>query len=220
MTHSSTEDRTVTVSWGANEPLASAECSVDGAAPKPCGKTSQKFTLAEGEHNVRVRGTDSSRNKATAFSPAVNFRIIDTKLVSGPADFSTVKAPQFVFSTLTGVRFDCSIDGAAFADCGQKGGDNRGSFKVPTNLKDGRHTFRVLARDLGEFDHVPVVRSWVVDTVAPKATLDPTSGPGEGALQAVNKETSSSRRARPARSSAVWTARPSRPAVRASCSSA
>ena len=36
---------------------------------------------------------------------------------------------------------------------------------------------------------MPVVRSWTVDTVAPTAALDPTSGPGEGALQAVNKET-------------------------------
>ena len=36
---------------------------------------------------------------------------------------------------------------------------------------------------------MPVVRTWTVDTVAPTATLDPTSGPGEGALQAVNKET-------------------------------
>ena len=33
------------------------------------------------------------------------------------------------------------------------------------------------------------MRTWTVDTVAPTATLDPTSGPGEGALQAVNKET-------------------------------
>ena len=56
------------------------------------------------------------------------------------------------------------------------------------NLADGTHTFRVRARDGGEFDRVPAVFTWVVDTVAPTVAFG-ASGPGEGALQAVNRET-------------------------------
>ena len=100
---------------------------------------------------------------------------------------SNDKNPTFVFSSLTGLTFDCSIDNVVLAACGAKGGDNRGSATAP-NLADGTHTFRVRARDGGEFDRVPAVFTWVVDTVAPTATLG-ASGPGEGALQAVNRET-------------------------------
>ena len=134
-----------------------------------------------------MRGTDLSGN-AGAVSPTVTFRILDTSLVSGPADFSNVKSPSFTFSTLTGLTFECSIDNVLLADCGAKGADNRGS-KAFTNLADGVHTFRVGAKDGSNFDRVPAVRTWTIDTVVPVATLDGSAGPGEGALQAVNKET-------------------------------
>ncbi len=187
---STSVDRTVTVTWTANEPASGFTCSVDGAAFAACqSASSQTLTLPEGSHNLRVRGTDLSGNvTAVADAPTTTFRIIDTALVSGPADFSNVKSPTFTFATLTGLTFDCSVDNVTLVDCGAKGVDNRGT-KALTNLADGAHTFRVRARDGGDFDRVQVVRTWTVDTVAPDSALDPTSGPGEGALQAVNKET-------------------------------
>ena len=49
--------------------------------------------------------------------------------------------------------------------------------------------FRVRAKDGADYDHVPAARTWTVDRTPPVATLDPFSGPGQGALQAVDAET-------------------------------
>jgi hypothetical protein len=187
--YSTTVDRTVTLTWAANEAVVGGFlCSVDGATATACGNGSQSFTLPEGEHSIRVRAAKDQSGNDGPFTTAPTFRIPDTALVSGPADFSSVTSPEFVFSSASGLTFDCSLDGAPFANCAAAVND-RGSTSF-SGLADGSHTFRVRSRDgVAEFDRVPVVRTWTVDTVAPTTTLDPTSGPGEGALQAVNKET-------------------------------
>jgi len=182
---STTVNNTVDLSWTTNETLTSAECRIDGAARTCTGLTTHTATLAEGLHTFRVRGTDINGNVG-ALSAETSFRIIDTSFVSTPAAASNDKNPTFVFSSVTGVTFDCRLDAAAFADCGAKVGAN-GRLAL-TNLADGTHTFRVRARDLSEFDRVPATFTWTVDTVAPIAALG-ASGPGEGALQAVSKET-------------------------------
>jgi hypothetical protein len=186
--YSTSVDRTVTLSWSANEPLASAQCVVDGKAAVPCSNAnSHTMTLPEGEHTLRVRGTDRSGNGGGALSSQASFRIIDTGLISGPPAFSRIRTPSFVFTSASGLRFDCSLDNAPFAECATKV-DGRGSVTLPSQ-PDGKHTFRVRARDGSEFDRVPVSMTWTVDTIAPTATLDRSSGPGEGALQVINAET-------------------------------
>ncbi|HWK28034.1 MAG TPA: putative metal-binding motif-containing protein [Solirubrobacter sp.] len=189
VTYSTSTDRTVALAWSSNEPVKAAACSVDGGAFTPCASTTQQtLTLPEGTHTFRVRTTDISNN-AGPISPTTTFRILDTAIVSGPGDFSNVKAPTFVFSSLTGLTFECALDTAAFTACGAKDtGNNRGSTAL-SGLADGVHTFRVRAKDGPELDRVPATRTWTVDTVAPTVALAPTSGPGEGALQAVNRET-------------------------------
>ncbi|HEY6891179.1 MAG TPA: hypothetical protein VI300_25465, partial [Solirubrobacter sp.] len=188
VTYSTSQDRTVTMNWGVNEPVSSFTCSVDSQAFTACPTNGiQTLTLPEGTHTFRARGTDLSGNLGP-ISATTTFRILDTSLVSGPTDFSSVKSPTFVYASLTGLTFECSLDGAAFAACGTKGGDNRAS-KTLSNLAEGSHTFQVRARDNTDFDRVAVKRTWTVDTVAPIAKLDSNSGPGAGALQAVNTET-------------------------------
>ncbi|MDA0172040.1 hypothetical protein OJ998_23260 [Solirubrobacter taibaiensis] len=183
---STTTDRTVTVTWTPNETLTGVECMVDGVAGTCTGTTSHTVTLPEGEHSFSVRGTDINGNLGPP-AAAASFRILDTALVSTPAANSNVTNPAFVFSTQTGVGFDCALDGMAFGPCGAKGGDNRGGAQL-SGLVDGTHTLRVRARDGSEFDRVPAVYTWTVDTVAPAVALG-ASGPGEGALQAINRET-------------------------------
>ncbi|MFC6043624.1 hypothetical protein [Nocardioides hankookensis] len=73
-------------------------------------------------------------------------------------------------------------------DCGGLDGAGHGT-KTFTGLADGNHTFRVRAKNGSDVDRSTLVRTWKVDTAAPTVTLDPTSGPGEGALQAVTTET-------------------------------
>ncbi|MBE2317472.1 putative metal-binding motif-containing protein [Solirubrobacter sp. CPCC 204708] len=187
-TYSTTDDRTVTMTWTADEPAAGFTCSVDQAPFSACGNGTQTVTVGEGNHTFRVRGTDLSGNEGD-ISAERTFRIIDTALLEQPAAFSSVKQPSFTFSSLTGVDFDCSLDAQPFTACGKKGPDGRVKLTLAQPLADGKHTLRVRARDSGEFDRVPATYSWTVDTVAPTVALYPTSGPGEGALQAVNRET-------------------------------
>ena len=74
------------------------------------------------------------------------------------------------------------------AACGSKDPSNNRASKQFSNLAEGKHTFRVRARDGGDIDATTLVRTWTVDTVAPTATLSTATGPGEGALQAVDRE--------------------------------
>jgi hypothetical protein len=181
------KDGTATVGWATNEVLKGAQCQVDGGAFVACsGTTSHTVTAAEGTHTVGVKATDISNNVGGVIT--TNFRIVETALVSGPAKSSNVKSPTFVFSSLAGTAFDCSLDNVALADCGAKGGDNRGT-RTFSNLADGVHTFRVRAKDGPVNDPSTLVFTWTVDTLAPTAALDKDTGPGAGALQAVNTET-------------------------------
>ncbi|MDA0172041.1 hypothetical protein OJ998_23265 [Solirubrobacter taibaiensis] len=183
---STTTDRGATFSWGSNEPLSSARCSIDNAPETPCtGATSHTAVVSEGQHTFKVLGLDRSGNPGS-FTGNVDFRILDTTLVSTPASVSNDKNPTFVFSTGLGTEFECAVEAAGFSACGTKVGD-RASLQL-SNLADGKHRFRVRAKDVSAVDAVPADFSWVVDTVAPTATLG-ASGPGEGALQAINRET-------------------------------
>ncbi|MDA0165352.1 putative metal-binding motif-containing protein [Solirubrobacter ginsenosidimutans] len=192
VTYSTTTDRTVTLNWGANEPLSSSVCSLGSAPFTACPNGAQTLTLGEGTYTFRVQGKDLSGNGPGAISPTATFRIVDTTLVSGPANVSNVQSPTFTFSSLSGLFFDCSLDNATIptsGDCGAKNPADNRATKSFTNLPDGVHTFRIRAKDGPEFDRVPIVRTWRVDTVLPVARLDSNSGPGAGALQAVNTET-------------------------------
>jgi hypothetical protein len=187
VTPSTSKDGTVALSWTMNEPLKAAQCQVDTGAFRACAALSSDVaTTTEGTHTFNVKGTDLSGNVGAVAT--TTFRIIETALVSGPADISNVKSPTFVFSSLQGTSFECSLDNVTLADCGAKGGDNRGS-KSFSNLADGVHRFRVRAKDGPVNDPSTLLRVWTVDTLAPVATLDKDSGPGAGALQAVNTET-------------------------------
>ena len=187
VTYSTTTERTATVSWS-SEPLSKAECRLDGAAAAPCsGLTSHTMTLPEGGHTLSVRGTDIAGNVGS-FTADVSVRIIETALVSGPADVSNEKSPTFTFFTANGSTFDCSVDNLVLAACGSKDPSNNRASKQFSNLAEGKHTFRVRARNGGDIDATTLVRTWTVDTVAPTATLSTATGPGEGALQAVNRE--------------------------------
>ena len=172
--YSTSDDRTVTFFFGADESPVSFECSMDSTTSfGPCssGAASARFTLPEGGHVFRVRATDFSGQTGPTFTQ--NARIIDTQLVSGPKDFSSVKRPTFTYSSASGLDFRCSVDSLAISTpCGPKNlANNRASFTPPANLPDGAHTFRVQAFDGPDFDRVPIERSWTVDSTPPDTSL-------------------------------------------------
>jgi hypothetical protein len=177
---SSVTDRGVLFSLDANEPLSIGFCSVDGGAGEPCHVVRQ---FAEGTHTVRVQGRDLSNNTGSLSGTLATFRVVDTKLLSGPANFSSVKRPTFRYSTLAGLDFECRLDAAAaFTNCNPGAGVKNETFRPPTELADGVHTLRIRAIDGPEFDRVPIVRTWTVDTVRPETTLDPLLGPGQDSI--------------------------------------
>lgn len=184
-TFSTTVDRQVAFTWGTNEVLAASTCSIDGATPSPC-TGDVTATLPEGSHTFTVRGTDRSGNQGAPASLTV--RVVDTALLAGPPDVTNQRTPTFTVSSLVGTTFDCAVDSVLLSECATKGSNGQATITLPA-LADGSHTFRVRAEDGADSDRVPVVRTWRIDTTAPTATLDPTRGPNEGALQAATTET-------------------------------
>jgi hypothetical protein len=167
--YSTTTDRGVSFSPSANEVLSAAQCRVDGGAFAPCSSVRQ---VAEGTHTVQAQGTDRSGNLGAISGTLATFRILDTKLLSGPTDFSSVKRPTFKYSTLAGSAFQCRLysqgsPAPAFGACGTKNAAGEATFTPPTDLADGVKVFEVRSVDGPEFDRVPLVRTWRVDTVAP-----------------------------------------------------
>jgi hypothetical protein len=121
-------------------------------------------------------------------APVAFFReIVPVSLASGPPAFTNSKSATVTYSGSvpagTGaLSFQCQLDAAAPAACPTTG-------QTFSNLADGAHTIKVWGSHNGDLSITPAVSSFTIDTVAPAAALDPTSGPGQGALQAINVET-------------------------------
>jgi large repetitive protein len=79
-----------------------------------------------------------------------------TTIKSGPSGKTGSHKATFKFkSNEAGATFQCKLDGKKWASCR--------SPKTYKNLKDGKHTFRVKARDAaGNVDPSPAKRSWRV----------------------------------------------------------
>jgi hypothetical protein len=125
----------------------------------------------------------------STFTPVATFHEdIDTTLPAKPPAFVSSKSATFTYHSFVGNAFQCKLDGAT-VPCGAIQGDHSATSTF-TNLPEGVHTFSVAGVSPNHnVSDTPAVYSWTVDTVAPAATLDPTSGPGQGALQTITSET-------------------------------
>ena len=161
----------------ASESGAAFECRVDDGAWTGCGSPHRLSDLADGPHRFEVRARDEAGNVDA--SPAARAWTVDagppqTEIADGPPPGATVAArdARLVFASEPGARFECRLDGAAFAPCG--------SPVVYTGLGDGGHAFEVRAVDAaGNADPSPAQRAWAIDATAPDTAI--TSGPAEGA---------------------------------------
>jgi large repetitive protein len=84
---------------------------------------------------------------------------------AGPANPTNQTSATFTYTDSQAVtKFQCSLDGAAFADCGT----TRPSSKTYSGLAAGSHTFQVRAFvQQGNLTSSPTSYSWVVDQTAP-----------------------------------------------------
>lgn len=117
------------------------------------------------------------------WTATANFvEIVPVTIDAKPPEITNNARPPIAFSsTVPNTTFRCSVDGAKEVDCVSP-------FSPPT-LADGKHSVLVTGVHNGNRSLTPQLAEFAVDTVAPVVALDPTSGPGAGALQAINTET-------------------------------
>ena len=160
-----------------SEPGSIFECALDAAAFAACASPKDYTGLASGEHTFKVRAIDAIGNVEAPVSHTwtVDANAPQTTLdASGPSGTTTATSASFVFSSNeTGSKFECSLDGAPFAECA--------SPKQYTSLSVGNHEFRVRSIDrAGNIDGSPESRTWTVQaqsscvatTVTAKASAD------------------------------------------------
>jgi len=107
---------------------------------------------------------DADKTVTATFGPLVT--------IAAPADGQVVKSPvTATFSSQTGVSFECAVDPGAFAAC-----TSPASFTFATGgSADGAQVLRVRARDAQGRLGAAAARSFVLDTVGPVITPNPTT---------------------------------------------
>jgi hypothetical protein len=160
----------VTFEFTSNEMNVIFECSIDNGGFTACRSGDTFGPIGDGAHAFAVRARDRAGN--TDASPAIHAWQVDTStpdttLLSGPANASPTSDATFSFISPdagAGATFQCSLDGAQFADCT--------SPAIYSGLGEGTHTFQVRVRDsVGNFDPTPATDSWMVDLTAPDTAI-------------------------------------------------
>jgi hypothetical protein len=153
VSYSDAAERTVKLSASSSEP-GTVRCSFQDA---DC--PAAPISLPEGSYAFTVSGADESGNEATPVTTA--FSVVDTALASGPREVTASRSATFVATSVAGLAFNCTLDGAPVP-----GGCGLGTHTF-TNLADGRHTVRIwaMAAD-GSYDDLSVERSWSVEPAA------------------------------------------------------
>jgi len=173
-----------TFTFSSNEPGSTFECSLDGEAFEACLSPLLLEGLELGPHTFEVRATDLSGNvdqtpASHAWAVVADTGAPDTEILSGPSGLigDTVVVFQFAgtddVTPALDLGFECSLDGAPFADCDSP-------YEI-ADLTPGPHTFAVRAVDDAEIpnaDPTPATAAWtIVNVSAPETTLD--AGPDD-----------------------------------------
>jgi hypothetical protein len=166
-------------SFSADDPAATFECSLDGAAFSSCTSPKTYTGLAEGAHSFQVRATDQAGN--TDPTPAVRNWTVDVTpppapVITSPPDGSTNTTGNItVAGTAEAGAVVEVFDGATSKGTTTASGTGAWS-KSLTGVPDGTHMYTATATDsAGNTSAVSNSRTVIVDTAAPDTTID--SGP-------------------------------------------
>ena len=151
---------------GSNEAAAFA-CRLDEGKFVACGNPETFSNLSNGAHRLEVRSID-----AQGFvdpTPAVAEWTVNVIELSTTIDPAQVPAnptfsrdARFVFGSSQGASsFECSLDGAAYAPCGNE--------QTYSGLRDGQHTFQVRGLDGAGNAGASSRDVWRVQNAAPVA---------------------------------------------------
>ncbi len=170
-----TNDPTPTFAFSASDPLASFECSVDGAPPEACGSPYTTASLGDGPHRVQVRASDPLQNPGEWASRdfTVDTSVPGVAFTEGPDGPTRARRPGFAFASAPGSSFECQLDDIAV-------GCLAGSFAPASDLNDGPHLLLVRATNPAGTTGGWAPRAFSVDTTGPETVLI-TTPPSEGA---------------------------------------
>jgi hypothetical protein len=136
----------------------------DATPPYGVGWDSTK--VPDGLRWLRARAVDAAGNPTNSAPRRIliDNALPDTTIVSRPRPFAPSSSAVFSFTSEPGATFECALDRASFTPCA-----------TPVRydgLAQGRHTFRVRARDAaGNLQPTPSAWTWTVDTRRPATTL-------------------------------------------------
>ena len=136
------------------------------------------FQAEDGVNGTQLWRSDGTATGTFALSgPAADLTAPDTTITSGPANGSTITTgtATFAFSGTPGdtAKLQCSLDGAAYADCT--------SPHTFTPLANGSHTVGFRAIDaVGNIDATPATRTFTVNTNAVAPPVNTFTAPKGG----------------------------------------
>jgi hypothetical protein len=174
------------VAWGNFNGAAALQTATGtsaGTPVSPAGITAGKAirrTIAPGCATLLEESDDSDvssadftevtpgpRNNASAIVEATCAGAPNTAIDDKPPPRANSAAAEFTYDSPTATSYECRLDAAAFAACPPNGGPQE-----YTGLGEGSHTFQVRGVNGSGPDPTPASYTWVVDTVAPTATID------------------------------------------------
>jgi hypothetical protein len=182
------------VAWGnfsGQGALQTATGTSVGAPASPGGITAGKAirrkispgcpTFLEEADDTNDSATDfeevspAPRNDSSAITEAVCAGAPNTVIDDRPAPSSKSTSAEFTYEAPTATSYECRLDAEAFATCPV------GGPQTYTALAEGSHTFQVRGRNASGPDPTPASYTWMVDAVAPTASvtshpLDPSPG--------------------------------------------
>ena len=170
---SPTNDPTPSFTFSSPDP-GGITCSIDGAAPQGCTSPYTAPSLSDGDHSFTVRqGASSASRRFTVDTtvPGVTF-------TSGPTNGAATNdpTPTFRFSSSEArTSFQCRYERQGFSACSDPRADTPAA-----PLRDGTQRFRVRAVDAAHNLSDVQLRSFTVDTVPPRVTIQRRGKKGTG----------------------------------------
>ena len=114
----STPATAASATFDVSDSQADVTCSLDGAPASPCSGTWWTTGLSIGSHTLVVYATRDGNTGTASYSWTVTPPPTVT-ITGGPAAGQTVftSVVSFSFTSQAGASFECSVNGAAFANC-------------------------------------------------------------------------------------------------------
>ncbi len=163
---SSTQLQSGSITFSANEAVASFVCTLDGYSYPSCTSPFNFSQLTEGTHIFSVSATDLMGNVESmpiSYSWVVDLTPPPTPILgSYPANPTNSGAATFAFSSEPGATFQCTLDAEPVSPCT--------SPVSYSGLAEVLHTFTVQASDAAG-NTSSTSYSWTVDSTPPEAQI-------------------------------------------------